>query len=189
MNADTLNCNNCGAPLGVPAAAKFVTCAHCGTQLAIRRTESVSYTEKLDSIAERTEEIAEQVSRLAQESELDRLDRQWAAEKEQFMVSNGKGNRSLPSAAGSLVAGGIAAVFGLIWTIFAASAGATGFFVAFGVVFIVFALFLAATGYTKVRDFQAAYRRYRRHRADLHRKQVDAPGQLDSADPQPGDYS
>ena len=40
MNAETLNCNNCGAPINVPAAAKYATCAHCGTQLAIRRTDS-----------------------------------------------------------------------------------------------------------------------------------------------------
>lgn len=189
MNAETLNCNNCGAPLSVPGAAKYVTCTHCGTQLAIRRTESVAYTEKLDVIVERTEQIAEQVARLAQDNELERLDRQWAAEQEQFMVRDDKGNKSLPNSALSLVAGGFMAVFGLIWTIGAASMGAPGFFVAFGVVFILFALFMAVAGYAKANDFQAALRQHRRRRADFLRGKTGASGQPDPSDPADGDLS
>lgn len=187
MNAETLNCNNCGAPLSVPSAAKYVTCTHCGTQLAIRRTESVAYTEKLDVIAERTEQIAEQVARLAEDSELERLDRQWAAEQEQFMVHDDQGNKSLPHAALSLVAGGLVATFGLIWTIGAASVGAPGFVVAFGVVFILFALFATVAGYAKANDFQAAFRKYRRLRADFLRRKTGAPGQTEPSDPADGD--
>jgi len=189
MNAETLNCNNCGAPLSVPGAAKYVTCTHCGTQLAIRRTESVAYTEKLDAIAQRTEQIAEQVARLAQDGEFERLDRQWAAEQEQFMVRDDQGNKSLPNATMSLVAGGFVAVFGLIWTIGAASMGAPGFFVAFGVVFILFALFVAVAGYAKANDFQTAFRKYRRRRADFLHKRTEAPDQPDPSDPAGGDLS
>jgi len=40
MNAETLNCNNCGAPLSVPAAAKYATCT--GRQAA-RGTQSTNH--------------------------------------------------------------------------------------------------------------------------------------------------
>jgi len=186
MNAETVNCNNCGAPLSVPAAAKYATCAHCGTQLAIRRTESVTYTEKLDSIERRTEEIAGQVARLAQDSELDRLDRQWAAEQEQFMVRDSKGNRSLPNAAMSLMTGGFMAVFGLIWTIGAASMRSPGFVPAFGVVFIALALFIGVAGYRKAQDYQAARRQYLRRRANVIRQGDDASGGIEPSDPAGG---
>ena len=59
MELETLSCNNCGAPLEVPPGANFVTCAHCGSRLAIKRTDNASYTEVLDQIGQRTERMSE----------------------------------------------------------------------------------------------------------------------------------
>ncbi len=78
---ESLNCNNSGTPLEVPAGANYITCTHCGTHLAVRRSESVLYTEKIDQIDQRTQEIAEQVSRLTAQQRLDELDRQWAVQQ------------------------------------------------------------------------------------------------------------
>ena len=50
MKLESLNCNKCGAPLQVPAGVNHLTCNHCGTPLVVRRTESISYTEKLAEV-------------------------------------------------------------------------------------------------------------------------------------------
>ena len=73
MQTESLNCNNCGAPIEVPGGANFVTCVHCNTQLAIKRTESVAYTETLQRIDRHTEQLADQVAVLTYQNELARL--------------------------------------------------------------------------------------------------------------------
>jgi DNA-directed RNA polymerase subunit RPC12/RpoP len=47
MQLESITCNHCGAPLDVPDAANFVKCNHCDSRLAIKRTQSTTYTEEL----------------------------------------------------------------------------------------------------------------------------------------------
>ena len=74
MNLDTIACNQCAAPLSIPEAAKFVTCNHCHANLAIRRNDSVKYTEIVEKIAEQTANLAEQVAHLRYQNELERIE-------------------------------------------------------------------------------------------------------------------
>ena len=165
MTTQSVHCNNCGAPLSVPPEANFVTCNHCGTALAVKRNESVAYTEALERIDRRTEEIAGQVSELSREAELARIDREWDQERERYMVSNKEGHRHVPSPVGSLVGAVIMAVFGVGWTAFAASMRGSGFFPCFGLVFIGAAVYMGIVGFTKASQYEEAHRRYRSRRA------------------------
>jgi hypothetical protein len=170
MSTESLNCNSCGAPLAVPASANFVTCTHCGTHLAVRRSQNVAYTEALERIEQKTDRIADQVEQLSQENELDRLDREWELRRADLLVTDKHGRTSVPSAAGAVVGGGIAAAFGLFWTITAASMGAPGFFPLFGVLFIVMAIFVGVSGCAKALQYNDAFAAYQRRRRELERE-------------------
>src|SRR5438045_5577549 len=135
MEVQTLSCNNCGAPIDVPPQANFATCAHCGSRLAVRRTDSVAYTEVLGRIDKTTSHMSEDLQTLRQESELERIDREWQIEREQFMQRGRDGSSSVPSNSGTVVAviGAVGAiVFALFWIAMASSIVGFGFATGFG---------------------------------------------------------
>src|SRR4051812_38004772 len=97
-------CNHCGAPLEVGPTTRFVTCAHCGSKLEVHRTGSSMYTEVLEAIDQRTQKMAQDLEYIKRQSEIDRLDRDWAMRRDSYMVRNSKSGRvSEPSMAGSLI--------------------------------------------------------------------------------------
>jgi DNA-directed RNA polymerase subunit RPC12/RpoP len=180
MQIESLNCNHCGAPLEVPETAKFIKCNHCGSQLVVRRSESATFTETIEQLAETTENLSAQVSKLTRQNEVEALDRQWDREKERYMVADKHGVKHLPSKGTAQVAGIMVVVVGVIWTIMAIAitSGAPDFgpfqvakvaFPAFGVGFIIFGIFLSVHNYRKAEEYQRAYRRYRRKREELQR--------------------
>jgi hypothetical protein len=91
MQLETLNCNNCGAPLAVPTAANFVCCNHCGTNLAVRRDSSVSYTEKVDEIHGNTGSMVQQLAEVRYHQEIAKIDRQWELERQKYSVADESG--------------------------------------------------------------------------------------------------
>ncbi|MGA7733434.1 MAG: hypothetical protein WCD37_19400 [Chloroflexia bacterium] len=96
MELETVACNNCGAPLHISEGTNFVTCGHCGSQLAVRRNESALYTERLEKLEGRTDTIADELRRLKMQQELNQLDDDWASEKEGYMIAQRGGARYLP---------------------------------------------------------------------------------------------
>jgi DNA-directed RNA polymerase subunit RPC12/RpoP len=181
MRIESLNCNHCGAPLEVPQSANYVKCNHCGSQLVIHRSESATFTETVEQLAETTENLAAQVSKLTRQNEVEALDRQWEREKESYMVTNKHGAKHLPSRGGATAAGVMVCVFGVIWTIMAVAitSGAPDVgpfqvakfaFPAFGVAFIIFGIFMAMNNYRKAQEYERAYRRYRQRRDELSRE-------------------
>ncbi len=149
MTVGKIPCNQCGALIDVPGSANYVTCGSCNTPLAVRRTGSSLYTERVLGPTEiATPETAEKIaivstnsagaesSVLAElgrqnelnrlENELNRLDLDWDRAKEQFMISGRNGVRYLPTKSSSVGGGIMVAVFGVIWTSFAC--GITGGF-------------------------------------------------------------
>ncbi len=56
-----LNCNACGGPLDVHSTANFVTCSHCGSQLAVKRNETVAYTEVLKQVEQKIDHVEKKV--------------------------------------------------------------------------------------------------------------------------------
>ncbi|MBI1249750.1 hypothetical protein GC197_18140 [bacterium] len=112
MNPIALNCRQCGAPLQVPEDLKHVTCMHCGTQLAVVHEGGAAYTEKLDQIAQKTEQIESKLDQLQRQQKLTSLDHEWEISKESFYIQDKQGQRRLPSKSASIaifIMGGIAA--------------------------------------------------------------------------------
>ncbi len=169
MELTTVSCNSCGAPLQVPAGAKFVTCNHCSCQLAVKHTDSVTFTEQLGEISERTEQIAEDVAELKYRQELEDLDRQWERERESYMVSDKHGRRHVPSRAGGLIGAVVAVVFGIFWIKTTSHGGAPAMFPLFGVLFIVVGIFVGIGSCSDANDYRKAEQAYRRKRAAVRR--------------------
>ncbi len=105
MQLESLACNNCGAPLQVPTTANYVTCNHCSTQLAVRRETSISYTEKIDQIGERTNHLVQELAQVRYQRALDAIDRQWERESKQYMIRGKHGHESLPSQTAAILFG------------------------------------------------------------------------------------
>jgi DNA-directed RNA polymerase subunit RPC12/RpoP len=93
MEIESLSCNNCGGPLDIPESANYVSCVHCSTQLAVKRTSSITYTEKLEAIQSQQEDMREKLVRLERESLVARIDREWEEEKQRFMIGGNDGQK------------------------------------------------------------------------------------------------
>ncbi len=120
MRVLSVTCNHCGAPLEVPKKAKFVTCSFCSSRLAVHHSGNAVYTEVLESIEQKTAEIAEDVETIKHQNDLERLDREWMMGKQQFMVRGKHGEYRVPSTAGSVIGMVLAGGFGLFWMSMAA---------------------------------------------------------------------
>ena len=181
MSIERLSCNACGAPLEVPASANYVTCNHCHSQLTIRRQENITFTESLERLTEKTDQLADRVDDLTSVNEVAALDRKWELDRENFMITGKHGNRSLPTT-GSAIGGGIAiAAFGIFWTAmaFGITSSAPSFgpfgiakiaFPLFGVIFVCAGIASSVSAYSKAENYRKAERRYRQKRNELSSK-------------------
>jgi hypothetical protein len=172
VKIESLNCNNCGAPLAVPATANYVTCKHCQSQLVVRRTESASSTE-LARLSDSTERLTEQVAELSFRQELDSLDRAWERERESLLMQSKNGKPYEPSAFFGgimLFAGGGMIILGLGGLI--AGAGKLPLAALIGLVLCLIGIY----HYGSAVNFSAAERQYQRKRSQLlARKGHSAP--------------
>jgi hypothetical protein len=168
MELESVSCDHCGAPLEVPPSANYVTCAHCDRQLRIHRTETARYTEVLEALAKRTDELSDHVAQLRLQNEIAALDRAWDHEKETYMVTGKHGHRSLPTKTGSVIGGVFLVIFGCIWTAMAAQMA--GGFALFGVIFIALGAFMSIHSYGKAERYERALRRYQQQRGELQRR-------------------
>lgn len=99
MRLLAMNCGHCGAPLEVPPKTRFVTRIYCSSQLEIHRSGDAAYTEVLGAIQAHTEPMARDLEVLKLQQELTELDRQWMAEREEYMIEGENGVLVLPSRA------------------------------------------------------------------------------------------
>lgn len=184
MKLLTLTCQQCGAPLEVPAKIKQLTCQFCGTRLQVQRTGSAAYTEVLDEVAESVARVAETTEQLRIEQEISRLDREWQLGRERFMVRGKDGQLSVPGKTGVMFGGAIAVVFGIFWMLFAggiatligsgihAAGGGPlsllpGLFPCFGLLFIGVAIFGTISAFRKADDFARHQQQYHAERSRL----------------------
>jgi hypothetical protein len=106
MELIPLNCNNCGSKLRVDEDTKFVTCKHCDAQLAVRHEDGAAFTDVLEAAArveesaaaieEHVEKLGADNERLFLQGEVERLDREWEARQESFMIRGRDGHSKLP---------------------------------------------------------------------------------------------
>jgi hypothetical protein len=160
MQLDAIACNQCGAPLQIPDALEFVTCNHCGASLAVRREESVTYTEVLSQLAEQTAGLAEQVAHLRYQNAVADVDRRWDKQRETLLGRNKDGSTYEPNATVSIIGGGVLIVIGIF---LAAATGAGGI----GMSLIGTGLLFAVLGGYAGARFDQAKTAYRRRRARL----------------------
>jgi LSD1 subclass zinc finger protein len=116
MNLETVTCNNCGAPLDVPAGARFVTCTHCQARLEVHRDASVVYTEKVAEIADNTHRMADDLAELRHNSDVEQAVRQWERGARWSMLRDSKGRPLKPPIAPFI---GIAIIMGMAGVVFA----------------------------------------------------------------------
>ena len=167
MKLISLTCSHCGAPLEVPEEARFVTCTYCSSRLGVHRSGGAVYTEVLDVLERRTEKLAEDVETLKLQNQLERLDREWMMEREQYLVRGKHGGRHLPSKTGVMIMLVFVVGFGIFWM---ASAARIGFVPAiFGVFFIGFAVVTFVTMFSKADQYERRRRTYEAERRRLLR--------------------
>jgi len=173
MIVETIACNNCGAPLNVPPTANFATCAHCNSQLVIRRNDTARYTETLDRIEGYTERIAEDVEHIRLQNELERLDREWQQERRRFLLRERDGVSRLPTR-GYVISRVLVSIVALVLTTFwfglASSAGdAALFFGWFGLIVVAITIANAVISIVKGINYNNAKQEYDTKRQEILR--------------------
>jgi len=171
MSLQSLTCGHCGGPLDVPGETRFVVCAHCGSRLEVKRTDSAIYTEVLEHLEQKTEQMAEDLHALRRQQELEQLDREWAMERSSLMTASQNGPPTAPSAAAGVIGTVIAAGFGIFWTVQATRMRAPGFFPLFGLLFIAIAIFGGISTVVKADQYRSREAGYLRRREELLRRE------------------
>jgi hypothetical protein len=169
---EILRCNNCGGNLQIPAGVRFVTCEFCGRGLEVKREGGIAFT----AVVQRLERLAKQVDCLEIQDRIAALERQWMADREQLMVLGSHGERTEPREGGSLVQGGVVAIFGVLWTIIAISSGTPVFFPLFGMLFVGIAVWNIYRRMSMARDYAQRKAKYEDERAALQRQLVKDQG-------------
>lgn len=159
MKLETLICNNCGGPLEVPETANAIRCNHCHSQLAVRRESSVTYTEQIQQVMDRTDRLTDQVVQLTYQNELMRIDRDWERERELHLSTSKEGKKSEPSHIAAILVGGVSCTIGL----FVCLTG--GGFI--GMAFLVIGSVIAISQWSQADAYEAARRRYQQRRSNV----------------------
>jgi hypothetical protein len=159
-------CINCGANLRVASDANLVCCQYCNSELQVVREGSGLTTRLLESMEEMKGDFGQKLEILRLQNEIERLDREWNLQQHAFMV-HGKNGSRIPSSAGSLVGGLVAAVFGIFWLVSASTMGAPFPFVLFGLIFVGAAIVGAVKGMDKASRHRSADTQYQERRRTL----------------------
>ncbi|BCX50007.1 hypothetical protein HAHE_39150 [Haloferula helveola] len=114
MKVTKVCCQSCGADLDVDESIRLVTCNFCGARLEIVHDETTTHSRLLQELGEKTDRMAGEIKVLRLQNELEQLEREWQSAREGLMITGKNGNRSVPSVAGSLFAGGMMIVVGII---------------------------------------------------------------------------
>ena len=93
----SVRCQNCGAPLQIQEGLRYITCAHCGSELEIVRDDSTVHTAVIKAIAGELEAMRTKVKVLELQAEIDRLDREWEAWKQSNLGRWRDGSLIVPS--------------------------------------------------------------------------------------------
>jgi hypothetical protein len=115
MELIALNCNHCGAKLKVKETAKFVTCKHCETQLAIHHGDGAAYTDVVEAanrveasakaLEEHASALGDQNEVLIVQNEIERVDREWDARRGGLMRKGKDGSTHVPTKGAAIAIG------------------------------------------------------------------------------------
>jgi ribosomal protein S27E len=121
-----VSCNHCGAPLSVPDDARFVTCAHCGSRLEVHHSGGAAFTKVLEQLDQRTAHVETDLAKLQIQEQIDKLDNQWARDREQYMLRDRYGRLSMPSTQAAKTMTGIFGALGVVFLIIGVAIGRPG---------------------------------------------------------------
>lgn len=82
----SLSCNHCGASLDVPEGTRFLTCSYCSSKLQIEHSGGSYYTSVLEQMQKHAEAVASDLETIKLQNELERVDREWALQRDTFLV-------------------------------------------------------------------------------------------------------
>ncbi len=173
MELIPLVCNQCGAKLDAPINIHFVTCQHCSTTLAIKRNDSTIYTEKIDAISEKLDELTKETRRAKLRSKLESLERDWERTREQYKYRREDGSTFDVSSGTGIVGTVIGSIVILLFIIFSSNRGSSfpfnglNSFTVIGVVALVVVIGQGFYFYHKAMDYQNDLRRYQQARQKL----------------------
>jgi len=165
-----VRCNHCGAALDVGGQTRFVTCQFCHSQLEVKRTDSSAFTEVVQQILQNTVQMAGNLEVIELQNELERLDREWSMNKEQFYTTGEEGQRQRPSSGGSVIGGILGIGFLIFWIGSASSMGAPPFFPLFGFAMLGIIIFNIVSNLKKSVGLIEAEGTYNSQRAALLRR-------------------
>lgn len=165
MNLDPLSCGSCGASLDIPEGVQFVNCRHCGTALKVQRTDSVAFTEVLQSLKEQSAQLAGNTEVLRIQNEISLLDQEWEQRSAALMVSGKHGRVSVPDKTSSIVGGVVIALFGTGWTILAGSMFPP--MALFGLLFVGLGLWNCTSAYHKAERYEILQAEHEMKRREL----------------------
>jgi hypothetical protein len=170
LELEAIACNNCGAPLHIPDGVNFVTCNHCGSQLAVKRNDTIVYTERLEKLEGRTDSMADEIRRLKMQQELNQADDDWESEKRNYIIRTKNGG-NLPDEPGAAM-GLVASVIGLVVLGIMALAIRDGI----SLVCLPMLLFAGITAwtafdyFTKLNNYNAAQANYYQRREEIQQR-------------------
>lgn len=170
MNVLSLTCNHCGASLEVPKETRFVTCQYCSSRLEVKQTSGAIYTEVLEAIDEKTERIVQDLELIKLQNRLEQLDREWAMEKERYLLKSRQGETMVPTRRGIALVAAIGGIFGLFWIILTIAMGAPLFFPFFGLVVVAGVIAVCIKAMSGARIYERRKRDYDGERGKILEK-------------------
>jgi DNA-directed RNA polymerase subunit RPC12/RpoP len=165
MELVSLTCGHCGAPLEVPEGTRYVTCGYCSSKLEVHRSGGAIYTQVLEALQKRTEEIADDVEILKLQNELERIDREWQENRQRCMIRGKHGSMREPSPIAGTIACLFGIGFGIFWTVIAGSH--VPMMALFGLFFIGMMVFALINNLKKSGEFAELKDEYERRRAEV----------------------
>lgn len=84
---EKLCCNSCGGPLEVPEGTRYLNCNHYGHSLAVKHSETATFTEAVEQLTEVAEDLTEDIASVKINQEIYELHRSWESEQGNLKIS------------------------------------------------------------------------------------------------------
>lgn len=101
------------------------------------------------------------------QNDIDRLEREWQVERENYMLRGKHGGRYVPTRAMSILTGVLMTGFGVFWTFSATSASGAALMSFLGIIPILVGIGFGIYSHSKAVAYEQAYERYERRRERL----------------------
>jgi hypothetical protein len=133
--------------------------------LSIERNDSTVYTQQLDRLESKQDQVLEKLTRLERERDVDQLDREWESAVDEFMITDKHGGKRLPSEGAATFAIVVTVAFGLFWMFMASRIAPP--IALFGILFIGFGVYNGLRVQRMAAKYRQAEKRYRMQRNRL----------------------